>query len=399
LSIIGDGGAGSSHKGDLSSALIWQSLSEPGDQLSGLLSRSRQPQLLLDDLPLRDVTGTWGRLIVEQGYEEFLPHLPSAVRRMRLRFATNDLQSMIEKAADHGFQPRLVADFPFLSNQFADLGLSAPIVLWLAGSSDCLNTPALGVVGSRISSGYGRSVASGVISLMSSDYSVVSGGALGIDTAAHRAAMQFGIPTIAYMAGGPDRLYPAANQTLFSEMIRRGGAIVAESPPGTPPGRWRFLQRNRLIAAHSKVLLVAEAGYRSGARNTAGIARVLGRAVYAAPGQIDSASSNGCNRMIADNRADCLVDIADPVRLLTGADSQQTQMIDIDSDSELLRARDALELEPLSLIELATASGLDTKVLQRKLHELVTCGHATCSAEGWALIPNATTSLAIQKTT
>jgi len=105
------------------------------------------------------------------------------------------------------------------------------------------------------------------------------------------------------MAGGVDRAYPLDNWSLFHEMVRAGGALVSELAPGTAPSRFRFLQRNRLIAAASRELYVVQAAYRSGSRNTANSARMLGREVFAIPGAWSDRASQGTNAMIQEGLA------------------------------------------------------------------------------------------------
>src|SRR6185312_3472621 len=124
-------------------------------------------------------------------------------------------------------------------------------------------------------------------SLAQRGFTIISGGAYGIDAHAHRSALAAGssgsLPTIAVMAGGVDRFYPSGNEDLLRAVANQG-AVLAEVPPGSAPTRYRFLQRNRLIAALASVTVVVEARWRSGALNTAHHAESLGRAVGAVPG-------------------------------------------------------------------------------------------------------------------
>ena len=142
---------------------------------------------------------------------------------------------------------------------------------------------------------------------------VVSGGAFGIDAAAHRGALRAG-PTLSVSAGGVDRLYPAANTGLLRAVID-SGALVAEVPPGCQPGRHRFLTRNRLIAAMSGATVVAEAAWRSGALSTARHARDLGRGLGAVPGPVTSMESVGCHRLLRGG-AVCVTDAEDALELV-----------------------------------------------------------------------------------
>ncbi len=129
------------------------------------------------------------------------------------------------------------------------------------------------------------------------DAAVVSGGAYGIDGAAHRAALAADGFTVAVLAGGVDVSYPAGNAALFHR-IAKEGLLVTEYPPGLRPQRHRFLTRNRLVAALSGATVVVEAGARSGAANTAAWARALGRGVCAVPGPVTSSASVGCHILL-----------------------------------------------------------------------------------------------------
>ena len=149
---------------------------------------------------------------------------------------------------------------------------------------------------------------------------VVSGAAYGIDGVAHRAALAAGGPTIAVLAGGVDRSYPAGHAELI-DRIGANGAVLSELPPGSAPTRWRFLQRNRVIAALSEATVVVEAGARSGSLNTAAHAATLGRPVGAVPGPVTSAASAGCHRLLREFGAECITS-ADDVLELIGADGR-----------------------------------------------------------------------------
>ena len=216
----------------------------------------------------------------------------------------------------------LIPEDPRWPEALHDLELGMPLCLWARGNLS-RGLPALprtaAVVGSRDSTGYGTSVTGDLAAgLVTRGWTVVSGGAYGIDAQAHRAALATAgpehIPTIAVMACGLDRYYPAGNEDLLRE-VARCGLLLSEVPPGSAPTRWRFLQRNRIIAALSTVTVVVEARWRSGALNTAHHAAVLGREVGAVPGSVYSANSAGCHRLLRDGSAVCVTDAAEVVEL------------------------------------------------------------------------------------
>ncbi len=198
-----------------------------------------------------------------------------------------------------------------------DLGQLAPFALYVRGEADldALWAKSGAVVGSRAATSYGTYMAAEIAqTLAGAGGTVVSGGAYGIDIAAHRSALAMGAPSVAVMAGGIDRLYPTAHASELTDLTRHG-AVVSEVPPGFAPHRSRFLSRNRLIAAATATVVV-EAAARSGALSTARHAAELLRPVGAVPGAVTSASSTGCHDLIRDGAAVLLGCAADAVELM-----------------------------------------------------------------------------------
>jgi DNA processing protein len=177
-----------------------------------------------------------------------------------------------------------------------------PLALWVRGPSrlDEAVDRSVAIVGSRASTAYGEHVAGEFgHQLGERGWTVVSGGAFGIDAAAHRGALAAGAPTIAVLACGIDRVYPAAHGALFHR-IAEEGLLVSEWPPGAAPHKHRFLVRNRLIAGLTRGTVVVEAAARSGAQATARRAGRLGRPVMVVPGPVTSAMSVGCHELLRD---------------------------------------------------------------------------------------------------
>ncbi|MCI2002795.1 MAG: DNA-processing protein DprA, partial [Ancrocorticia sp.] len=194
---------------------------------------------------------------------------------------------------------------------FEYLGETAPLGLWYRGTLEALrrprenaepdDVPALAIVGSRAASTYGVRIASAIASEASeAGVTIVSGGAIGIDAAAHRGALAVHGRTSVVFAGGLDRPYPVSHGSLFHSVLDSGGVLVSESPPGSSPLRHRFLARNRIIAALANATVVVEASYRSGALSTARHALTIGRSVGAVPGPVTSPSSVGCHRLLRE---------------------------------------------------------------------------------------------------
>lgn len=249
--------------------------------------------------------------------------LARAVPRWAPRLADLDPRPALDELAARG-GALLVPGDPGWPRALDDLGPAAPLCLWLRGDPDLAGSAArsVAVVGARAATAYGERVAGDLgAGLADRGVTVVSGGAFGVDVAAHRGALAVGGRTVALLAGGADRPSPAGNLAVLERMVEAGGALVAESPPGTPPSRARFLQRNRVIAALTRATVVVEAAWRSGALSTAARAGELLRPVGAVPGPVTSMASAGCHRLLRDGAAVCVTDAAEVVELLDPPDA------------------------------------------------------------------------------
>ena len=197
-----------------------------------------------------------------------------------------------------------------------------PLALWVRGPLDLatLAVRSVGIVGARSASAYGQRVATDLgYGLAMRDFTVISGGAYGIDVAAHRGALAAAGSTVIVSAGGPERAYPPSHQSLFAQAAQLG-AVVSESPIGCSPRRGRFLTRNRLIAAFATGTVIVEASARSGALNTAGHAERLNRILMAVPGPVTSAMSVGCHDLLKPgNRCELVTGVDDVVDAIGSA--------------------------------------------------------------------------------
>ncbi|WP_243073702.1 DNA-processing protein DprA [Microbacterium sp. SS28] len=205
--------------------------------------------------------------------------------------------------------------------ELQQLGSGAPLALWLSGQPSRLEgatASRITLVGARAATSYGEHITMELAADLASQGRIIySGGAYGIDGAAHRAAtMARPGSTVAVLATGLDRAYPVGNQQLFERIQDSGGLLVSELPPGSSPTRWRFLQRNRILAALTGATVVVEAGYRSGSLNVAGQAHALGRPIGAVPGPITSPASAGCHRLLQEGIATIVTDTRDAIDLL-----------------------------------------------------------------------------------
>lgn len=261
-----------------------------------------------------------------------------------------------------------------------DLGERAPYGLWVRGDSarlkDLSLVSSLALVGSRDSSPYGNSCTQQLAGqLAAQGKTIVSGGAYGIDAQAHAAALATAsgpLPTLALMAGGLDRLYPRSNSGLLEAVVEQG-LLASEIPLGQSPTRWRFLQRNRLIAALASATVVVEARWRSGALNTAHHALELGRRLYAVPGPITSPNSEGCHRLLKDGLARLATrpeDIQPPSSLQAShldAQAQEDSLFAPVTDARQLAYDRLTELEQRSWDLLPLRGGISLDALAQQL--------------------------------
>ena len=274
----------------------WSLLHEPGDGLAREIYNLRGIAAL-EDFESGKAKRLWSEIVPE----EYRGHIPDLIERIELRNSKDAVARLVERGIRWNFRPVFPADAPQVFSRLADLSPHDPYLLWVAGDIGAFEESSIAVVGTRWPSEIGVATSQRIVTEIG--LPVVSGGALGIDSAAHRAALANSQPTLAVMAGGLDRAYPQQNWELFHEIVQSGGAMVSELAAGSAPTRWRFLQRNRLIAALSDATYVAEAGYRSGSLNTANHARLLGRPVWAAVGPRDATHARGCNAMVASGLA------------------------------------------------------------------------------------------------
>ncbi len=273
-----------------------------------------------------------------------------------------------------------------------------PLGLWVAGGGDLAESAACAVamVGSRASTAYGDTVAGDLAAELSeAGRAVVSGGAYGIDAAAHRGCLAGRTPTVAVLAGGLDVPYPAGHRPLFDRIAQRG-VLVSELAPGENPTRVRFLARNRLIAALAPGTVLVEAAARSGARNTVTWANAMGRVVMAVPGPVTSATSLTPHRLIRDAEAVLVASAADVLELLSplGRPNPRARGEHRPTDDlppEMLRLYEAVPARGSAAPgELALRAGLSLPKCLALLDELAELGFVLQNAVGqWQLPPRA----------
>ena len=277
--------------------------------------------------------------------------------------------------------------------QLDDLGVSAPFAIWALGAADLRLAllRSVAIVGARACTGYGELVArTWSASLAECSWTVASGGAFGIDAAAHRGALAADGVTICILAGGVDMPYPRAHEALLAR-IADEGLLVSESPLGVEVRRQRFLSRNRLIAALTRATVVVEAAERSGTMATARAATEMARPLMAVPGPVTSPASAGCHRMVADGEAALVTSAEDIMGLLDLGRGEAP------SRSWSRAARDALTAPerrvldafpartPVSADRLVASCGLPAEAVWAAIGVLESSGWIRADTLGWRL--------------
>lgn len=295
--------------------IAWSRLAEPGDGTAGALLSGLGPDLALRLLIEGVSPSRLDEVARGAGVELSRRALSEGLARWQPRLDRASTLADIDQALAYGL--RVTApDLPHWPSALEDLGTHSPIMLWLKGNPALLNTPALSVVGARAATNYGTHITAEIVGgVCQTGLTIISGAAYGIDAVAHRTALALSSPTVAVLAGGADRPYPAAHDSLLNR-ISETGLICAEMIPGAAPTKWRFRMRNRIIAALSPATLVTEAGVRSGTLNTAGHAAELGRMLGAVPGPVSSAASAGCHRLIREYGATLVTSAREACELL-----------------------------------------------------------------------------------
>lgn len=262
--------------------------------------------------------------------------------------------------------PLLSPDYPSCLKEIYD----PPIVLYVNGNILESDKHSIAIVGSRRATVYGRSVAEKIAQdLAARGLTVVSGGARGIDTAAHKGVLAAGGRTIAFLGCGIDVTYPAENKKLF-EAMSESGAVVSEFPLGAHPEPWRFPPRNRLISGMSLGVLVCQSPEASGALITAGYAAEQGKDTYAVPGNVDDERNRGCHKLIQEGAL--LVQDAKDIFRELGLDNDEDGPRQLALPVERLNEQERdiaalLSLEPVPMDEIIEKTGLSAPMVSGTL--------------------------------
>jgi DNA processing protein len=271
---------------------------------------------------------------------------------------------------------------------------NAPLGLFYRGDPSLLNRAQIAIVGSRQASRSGMNNAHCfAVNLTAAGILVTSGMAKGIDSAAHRGALDNHGSTVAVMATGIDQVYPRSNRALYQQIVERG-LVISEFPPGTQPRPEHFPQRNRIISGLALGTLVVEAGLRSGSLITARLAAEQGREVFAVPGSINTASSKGCHYLLRQGAAlvESIEDIVQEVEFSSPVEQSMpmapTQLpTNLAADPMVESVFSLIDQVPCPMDQLITISGLTADQVSSILIRLELLGLVSESAGGYQRCP------------
>ena len=370
---------------ELFARATWSGIAEPGDRVAGTVIAALDAAEALRALVENRPPEWWLAAARERGVDEYsLEDFENALKRWAPRLDLPLSLVAVRQAARYAVK-FLVPSDELWPESLNDLGEHAPIALWQRGSDEAVRSlsRSFALVGARAATGYGEHITmEASAGLVDRGYSIVSGAAYGIDGMAHRAALASRGTTIAFLAGGVDRFYPSGHDALLTRIVETG-AVLSELPCGSAPTKWRFLQRNRLIAAAGLATVVLEAGWRSGSLNTAGHAAHLARPLGAVPGPVTSAASAGCHRLIREYAAVCVTNPDEMAELAPLGDPmlvpEETRQAPVAT-----RVLDALsQTSPRRVEDVANRAGISTRDAQSTLGLLELEGAVTERERGW----------------
>lgn len=350
-------------------AAAWSGIIEPGDRAAGDLWNALGAEVGLEWMRLPSAQP----LVQVQGWKAL--HARTHPRALAVE---PNIELSRAKALGVDVMWRGHEDWP---GQLSCLGPAEPLVLWTKGNTDLLSRQQVAIVGARASTAYGNRIAQDMAwELGKQGIVVTSGGAYGIDAAAHKGALESG-QTIAVLCGGLGNLYPRGNVDLFNR-IGSEGILVSEVPPGWRPARWRFLERNRVIAGLAQALVVVEAGMRSGALATASRAADISCEVGAVPGPVTSAASAGCLHLIREGAA--LIRSVNDILEMIGEFVSHEAIVEMAVDPYEQRVWEAFPVSRVSTTdELVLASGLSREVTEAALVGLKLRGVIALDEHQW----------------
>lgn len=258
----------------------------------------------------------------------------------------------------------------------------APALLYYKGKADLNASRVVAIVGTRNNTDYGKHVTETMVKELSAlDLVIVSGLAFGIDAIAHKCALKHEVPTIGVVGHGLDQVYPAQHSGLAKDMLKQGGGLLTEFRSKTKPDKHNFPGRNRIVAGITDATILVETGIKGGSMITAEIANSYNRDVFAVPGKITDAKSEGCNHLIRTNKAALFTDVQEFLAVMGWQQKtvkpkpQQQLFVELNEDEkklvDLLRQKEALPIDELNLLSGMSASSIAACLLELELKGVV----------------------------
>lgn len=379
---------------DLFSRVAMSLITEPGDRFAGALleylGATKFLSLLINQQPVEGLrqalneSGANSTFAIEDAFASGLQELwVAGLERYLPRLSLSGVKGSLATFSNLG-GTLVWPNSRFFPRELDVLRWARPHLLWVRGNAEVLAFDnSCAIVGSRTATNYGTQLAAELATFAGEkNITTVSGGAFGIDALVHLASLRNSAPTIAVMAGGLDQFYPRSNEPLFTELLE-SNVIVAEVAPGVTPAKWRFLQRNRIIAALGQATVVVEAGHRSGSINTAKTALELQRPVGVVPGSVFWSTSVGCHRLLKEHPGEVQVvcNGRDLVHLVcpSGFELESIQSLGVLET----RALDAFNGRPLALGDVQRIAGLTFAETQLALGKLELSGHIVRHSLGY----------------
>ena len=258
----------------------------------------------------------------------------------------------------------------------------APALLFYKGKADLNASKIIAIVGTRSSTDYGRQITENLVKELSAlDVIIVSGLAFGIDAIAHKAALNHELPTVGVVGHGLDRIYPAEHSGLAKEMLQSGGGILSEFKSNTKPDKHNFPGRNRVVAGISDVTVLVETSIKGGSMITADLANSYNRDVFAVPGRLTDAKSEGCNHLIQNNKAILFTDAAQLIEIMGWQQKEKTKtqqsrlFVQLSAEEQklidLLKEKDSMSVDELNLKSGLSVSTVANLLLNLELQGVV----------------------------
>lgn len=308
---------------------------------------------------LRTIGGI-GAYISDEGYRQEALHRAST----EIEFITKNKIKAIPFSSE---------DYPIRLAQCSD----APQILYQYGNCNLNAQKFVAIIGTRNATKYGRDLTNELVKTLASsnpDTIIISGLAYGIDIAAHKAALEYGLSTIGIVAHGLDRIYPHVHRQYASQMIQSGGAIVTEYLSKTTPDPQNFVQRNRIVAGMCDVAVIVESAIKGGSLITASLANDYNRDVMAFPGRVGDKTSEGCNKLIRQHKAEIITSAEDLINLMgwhTPEKNAVQQSLFNNLTPEQQTVIDLLKTEPLHINIISTNLNLSIQKTSALLTEMV----------------------------